>query len=93
LATHQPAQVRVTRTDGSKIIVNQPVLRADSLSGAIRRHGDQEDIRIPLADVQQVATRRFSAGRTLGLGFGLVAGGLMAVYLSACGTTGSGCNN
>jgi len=93
LATHHPAQVRVTRTDGSRIVVNQPVLRVDSLSGAIPRHGKKEDIRIPLADIQQVATRRFSAGKTLGLGVGLVAGGLMAVYLSACGTTGSGCNN
>ena len=93
LATHRPAQVRVTRTDGSKIVVNQPVLRADSLSGAIPRRGKQEDIRIPLADVQQVATRRFSVGKTIGLGAGLVAGGLMAFYLSACGTTGSGCNN
>jgi hypothetical protein len=93
LATHHPAQVRVTRTDGSRIVVNQPVVRVDSLSGAVPRHGKQEDIRIPLADIQQVATRRFSAGKTLGLGVGLVAGGLMAVYLSACGTTGSGCNN
>ena len=92
LAAGQPTEVRVTRTDGSMIVVRDPVLRADSLTGAISRHGTREDARIPLADVHQIATRQFSAGKTIGLVVGLAAGiygGYVAVWLIACG---SGCD-
>ena len=89
LATRQPAKLRVTRTDGSQIVLAHPVLRQDTLSGTGPGSGQRQDLRIPLTDVQQVATRRFSAGRTVGLGLGvaasLFAALLVAVVISCSG--------
>lgn len=84
LATLQPAKLRVTRTDGRSVVVQRPVLRGDTLVGIGDR---QQEVRLALTDVRQVATRGFSAGRTVGLGVGVVAvvgGGLLAAYAIAC---------
>ncbi len=73
LATHQPAKLRVTCTDGSRIVLKQPLLRGDTLVGIGQRPREQRDMRIALSNVQQVATRRLSLGRTVGLvGLGVV---------------------
>jgi len=63
----RPERARVTRTDGSQIVLEHIVLRADTLAGTVHGQDQQQDVRIPLTDVRQVATRRFSAGRTVGL--------------------------
>jgi hypothetical protein len=86
LATRQPRQLRVTRTDASQTILKNPVMRADTLVGAPVQINAAE-VRIPVADVRQVATRRFSVGRTLGLtlGFATVAvGTVVIVFLINC---------
>ena len=86
LATRQPTQLRVTRTDSSQTILENPVMRADTLVGAPGQSNAGE-VRIPLTDVRQVATRRFSAGRTLGLTLGLAAvtvGTVVIVFLIKC---------
>ncbi|HYL54979.1 MAG TPA: hypothetical protein VEU73_05330 [Gemmatimonadales bacterium] len=71
LAT-QPRTILVTRTDGSRVVLEGPVLRSDTMSGLVadKREGQQQ-VSIPIADIQQVATPRFSVERTFGLFAGL----------------------
>ncbi len=87
LATRHPAKLWVTRTDGTQIVLEHPVLRGDTLSGTRPRSTGQDEVRIPLTDVRQVATRGFSAGRTLGLGVGMaaLAYGAFLIGVAACG--------
>ena len=90
LATQQPRALRVMRTDGRQLVLQHPVLRGDTLVGI---SDQQEEVRIALTDVRQVATRGFSAGRTVGLGVGLAAGvvgAFAAAYLIGCSS--GGCN-
>jgi hypothetical protein len=84
LETDQPTKVRVTRTDGRRIVLQHPVLQGDTLVG---RGDQQQQVRIALTDVKQVATRGFSAGRTVGLGLGMigvVGGALLATFAIVC---------
>ena len=93
LAT-QPTKLRVTRTDGGQIVLQHPVVRADTLVGIDHHQQDQQEVHIALTDVRQVATRRFSAGRTVGLGVGVAAfvgGGILVAYAIACGN--NACSN
>ena len=71
LAT-RPGAIRVTRTDGSRVVLEEPVLRNDTVSGLVadKREGQQQ-VSIPMADVQQVETPRFDVARTFGLFAGL----------------------
>ena len=73
LLTRHPTKLRVIRTDGTQIVLEHPVLRGDTLSGTRPRWTGQDEVRIPLTHVRQVATRGFSAGRTIGLGVGVAA--------------------
>src|SRR2546430_13356940 len=79
LAAQQPSQVRVTRTDGQRFVLQHPELRGDSLEGAwqLGGYGTATPMRIALTDVRQVATRGFSSDRTvvLFIGLGAVQGG------------------
>ncbi len=84
LRNRQLVTVRVIRMDGSEVLLERPVLHADTLLGdtlPVTRPDTSvlRGVRIPLTDVRQVATRSFSAGRTVGLGVG-VAAGLAAAY-------------
>ena len=63
-----------------------------TLSGAGPRHSAEHDVRIPLADVRELATRGFSAGRTVGLGVGVAAGSYAAFLVaSAIACSGNAC--
>jgi len=73
LLTRHPTKLRVIRTDGTQIVLEHPVLRGDTLLGTRPRWTGQDEVRIPLTHVRQVATRGFSAGRTIGLGVGVAA--------------------
>jgi hypothetical protein len=83
LATHQPTQVRVTRTDGEQFVLRHPVLRGDTLEGVwqLGGYGTPAPMRIALTDVRQVATRGFSSDRTVVLliGLGAVVGGAVVL--------------
>ena len=83
LATHQPTQLRVTRTDGKQFVLQHPVLRGDTLEGVsqLGGYGTPAPVRIALTDVRQVATRGFSSDRTvvLVIVMGAVVGGAVAV--------------
>ena len=88
LATQQPTQLRVTRTDGQRFVLQHPVLRGDTLEGAwkLGGYGTPTPMRIALTDVRQVATRGFSSDRTvvLFIGLGAVVGGaVIAAYALA----------
>src|SRR5207245_9306451 len=82
LAT-QPRTIRVTRTDGSRVVLEDPVLRSDSMSGLVadQREGQQQ-VSIPIADVQQVETPRFDVARTFRLFAGPVVLGVAPIALS-----------
>src|SRR5256884_5888153 len=66
LAAQQPNQVRVTRTDGQRFVLQHPVLRGDSLEGAWQLGGDgtPTPLRVPPPDVGPVATPGFSSDPT-----------------------------
>ena len=72
LGRNRPRAIRVTRTDGSRVVLEDPVLRSDTVSGLVadKREGQQQ-VSIPVADVQQVETPRFDVARTFGLFAGL----------------------
>ncbi len=77
----RPERARVTLTDGSQIVLEHIVLRADKLIGTVRGQNQKQDVRVPLTDVRQVANRRFSAGRTVGLVVGVAAGRNLSMIL------------
>ena len=78
LATRAPATLRVTRVDGSQLVIGRPALRGDTLFGVV----DRRPIHIQLTEVRETATRRFSAGRTAGLVAG-VGAVVLTTYLVA----------
>ena len=74
IASQHPNAVRVTRTDSSHIVLLQPRIAAgDSLSGV--HNGAPASVAV--SDVAQVAIRKVSAGKTIGLllGMSVVVGG------------------
>jgi hypothetical protein len=83
LAERHPPQVRVTRLDGHRLVIYQPYLAGDELGGLAHhpRAGQPagDSLRMPVAEVSGLATRRFSAGRTVLA----VAGGLVGVTVLA----------
>src|SRR5207247_7181614 len=86
LTTRHPTKLRVIRTNGTQIVLEHPFLRGDTLSGTRPRWTGQDEVRIPLTDVRQVASRGFSAGRTIGLGVGVaaLAYGAFLIGVAAC---------
>lgn len=71
VSKHPGALVRVTRTDHSVITLRDASVANDSLVGTT---DDKARLRVamPVADVASVDTREVSAGRTAGLGVGVV---------------------
>jgi len=68
ISTKHPRAVRLTRADGSRIVLEQPRIAAgDSLTGTHNRVLKS----VAVSDVRQVATRRVSPGKTIGLFLGL----------------------
>ena len=97
IVADHPAEIQVTLDDGSKVMLKQPVIRGDTLSGlASRPTWNSPDsptilatapMSIALANIRHVALPGFSIGKTLGsiVGFGLI-GALVAVgvVVAAC---------
>jgi len=86
ISTEHPRVVRLTRADGSRMVLDQPRIAAgDSLAGV--RYGMPSSVAV--SDVTQVATPRLSAGKTIGLFLGLsvVAVGIAVI---ACLSDNSG---
>ena len=86
VSTKHPRVVRLTRADGSHMVLDQPRIAAgDSLAGV--HNGLPSSVAV--SNVTQVATPRLSAGKTIGLFLGLsvVAVGIAVI---AC-LSGPGC--
>ena len=68
ISTQRPRVVRLTRADGSHMVLDQPGIAAgDSVAGV----NNGVTARVAVSDVTQVATPRVSAGKTIGLFLGL----------------------
>ena len=86
ISTKHPRVVRLTRADGSHMVLDQPgIATGDSLAGV--HNGVTSSVAV--SDVTQVATPRVSAGKTMGLFLGLsvVAVGIAVI---ACLSDNSG---
>lgn len=67
ISAEQPTSVRLTRTNGSYVVVDEPrVVGGDSLAGV--SHG--RPFKVAVADVTQVAIQKVDAGKTIGLALG-----------------------
>ena len=72
-----PASLRVTYTDSSSVVLNNPVMQGDTIVGV----GQQKDqVRVPLDSVLLTDTRRGDAGKSVLAVLG-VAAGLFAVVV------------
>jgi hypothetical protein len=86
ISTEHPKVVRLTRADGSHMVLDQPrIAPGDTLAGV--HNGVLSSI--AARDVTEVATQKVSAGKTIGLFLGLatVAVGIAVI---AC-LSGPGC--
>ena len=82
VAVRHPSAVRLTRVDGSRVVLRYPALVADTLVGSY-----DAEARIALADIRALETRGFSGARTAALA-GVVAAVVAVVKVhTAC----SGC--
>ena len=91
VAREHPAQVRVTRTDGSTVMLNAPAVRGDSLVGLAGAAKAGDSVRaagLPLSDVSSVAVRKSDTGMTVlltaGIVVGVVGGAMLAVWFIYC---------
>lgn len=79
MADRQTSKLRITRNDGSQVILEQPTMRGDTLLGIVRgNRSTADEVRIPLSDVREVAKEHLSARRTAALVAGVAAGAFVA---------------
>jgi hypothetical protein len=91
LADEQPDKMRVTLADGSRVVLLEPVVSGDTLTGigeARRTHQGYEPVgrlSIPLDDVADVAVRKGDFLKSVVLMLGIaVAVGVAAVFVLRC---------
>ena len=85
-APSKPSIARFTLRDSTRVVLRQPRLAGDSVTGT-PAGSERGTIRtLPLAEVSEIALRRFSPGKTIGL---VAAGfaGLYAVAFIGCEAT------
>jgi hypothetical protein len=86
ISTKHPGAVRLTRADGSRMVLQQPRIAAgDTLTGI---HNTVLS-RVAVSDVTEVATPKFSAGKTIGVFVGLSVV-VVGIAVIAC-LSGPGC--
>lgn len=75
ISNRKPTAVRITRIDGTRMILHRPLVRGDSLAGALSTSAATEDraasVTIPIRDVEAVAVRRFDVLKSVGLYFAI----------------------
>ena len=69
--------IRVLRTDGTLIVLHDPVIANDSLAGALASKNGMR-LAIPVSDVQEIQSRRVDPLRTTGA----IAGGLLGGWIA-----------
>ena len=91
IADEQPAKVRVTQTDGTRLTLDDPTIQNDSIRG---RSGPgiifslfAPSSSVALSDVSTIEVRRLSAGKTPGavVGVPLLAWGAVVLIFAVCG--------
>ena len=77
-----PGRVRVTRSDSTQLVIDQPRLGADGLAGVSKG----VPVSVPLTQVRALAVRRGDPAKTVGLVVGLSTAGLIvgAVTMQDC---------
>jgi len=81
-----PDEIRVTTTTGNEMVLSHPFVDGDSLHEGKTKNGPPTGM--ALQDVHQVATRGFSAGKTIALGTGVVLVGLGTAAVIAVSNMG-----
>ena len=80
IAEEAPSEARVTRTDGARVTIRDPAIRADSIVG--------QGGGVAVADVQSIEVRRLSVGNTIVATVFIgaaVVGGTVLLWLVSCG--------
>ena len=102
IVADHPAEIQVTLDDGGSVLLEQPVVRGDTLSGLASRPTWSSPssprivttfpMSIALVNIRHVALPGFSIGKTLGsiVGFGLI-GALVALVVGVAACNGK-CN-
>jgi hypothetical protein len=67
-----PTEVRVTRADGSQLVLAHPSVSGDSLTG----FSSGAPRGVPMADIGAIATRHGNAGKSVLLGVGILGGAI-----------------
>ena len=66
-----PQEIRLIRSDRSKVVVRNPIMVGDTLRGIVGpglARGDlAHQIAIPMNDIRTIAVREFSTSKTLGV--------------------------
>ncbi len=86
LADEQPDRVQVTLTDGSQLVLKEPAVSGDTLSGL----DDGNPVHIPLADVSSIAVKGTGGATTGLLLLGVLAVAVGGFFISAC--SGGNCS-
>jgi hypothetical protein len=90
IATKHPASMRVTRSDSSEVVLENPrIAGSDTLVG----DGQKAPVKVPVSDVRAVAVSSVSSGKTVGLVLGLsvVAGIVILAEALSNMSLGFGC--
>lgn len=77
------SDVRLTRRDGSRVMMRGATVRGDTVHGDARRSGGRTGrsiVSVPVSDVQNLEVHRFSKERTIGLGLGIATGLLLLAF-------------
>jgi hypothetical protein len=80
LAEEQPDKVQVTLTDGLQLVLEEPAVSGDTLSGLY----DGTPVHIPLADVWSIAVKGTDAKKTGFVVLGVVLTVVAITILVAC---------
>ncbi len=81
LSTHYPSQLRVTRTDGTQITLENPALQGGGITG--RGVGSMRDqvVLIPLTDVNVIETRHVNSTPFLAVAVIAMMLGLLGLFV------------
>jgi hypothetical protein len=77
----QPPVVRVSRTDGGRVVLHRPSVAGDTMYGVARNRKADPSTRpaVPLSEIDAIAVRRIDPWGTIGVTLGVAAVGAIAV--------------
>ncbi len=88
LQQESPKRIWVSLANGEELVIDGPQVFGDTLLGFATRDGVQEEVWLPLSDLQEVKARHLSGPRTALLGGAIAAGvGLLIISIPTGGGT------